>query len=148
MGSMERTGESTIRPTAFAWNAGAWFGSQGGCSLWMLILGLLLLPKDAVAGTGCLAGFLVVNAWGLLLWRARRRVRAYAAIQAFLLVCTVAMIGVVGLVRARGMSEPREPGAFVSTDLPWSVLLVCPALLVAFHFRERAALRVPPEKRR
>ena len=29
-------------PAAFAWNVGGWFGTQIGCTLWLLILGFVL----------------------------------------------------------------------------------------------------------
>ena len=71
-------------PSTFSWNAGGWFGSQVGCTLWLLILGLVLLPKDPLAAGSCIGGFVVLNAWGFFLWRRQATLRAYSGIQRFL----------------------------------------------------------------
>ena len=77
------------RLSAFAWNAGGWFGTQLGCTLWLLILGFVLFSKDPLAAWVCLAGFLVLNAWALYLWRSRKQLSAYAGLQRFLLAASV-----------------------------------------------------------
>lgn len=127
--------------SSFAWNAGGWFGSQFGCTLWLLILGLVLLRMDAVAAWSCLVGFAILNAWGFYLWGARARLSAYAGVQRFLLLASLLIALVVFVVNARGVSEPPHPGALVSTYLPYWVIAVAPALMVVFLFRERLVKR-------
>ena len=61
--------EQNIAPSSFTWNVGGWFGSQLGCTLWLLILGLVLFRKDSLSAWACVASFLVLNAWGFYLWR-------------------------------------------------------------------------------
>jgi hypothetical protein len=134
------TDEST-RPFAFAWNAGGWFGTQIGCTLWLLILGFVLLSKDSLVAWLCVASFLVLNAWGLYLWRSRERLTAYAGLQRFLLMASVIIAVVVVVVNDRGLSEPPAPGALVSTYLPYWVVLAAPALMLLFFWRERRAKR-------
>ena len=56
----------------FQWNAGSWFGPQLGGTLWLLLLGLVLFPKDALAAAVALACFAGANVVGLSLWRRRQ----------------------------------------------------------------------------
>ena len=128
-------------PSAFAWNVGGWFGAQLGCTLWLPILGLVLLRKDALAAWVCVASFLVLNAWGFYLWRARERLSAYAGLQRFLLAASVIIAVVVVVVNTRGLSEPPNAGALVSTYLPYWVIAAAPALMLFFFFRERSVRR-------
>ncbi|MCI0330982.1 MAG: hypothetical protein L0196_08580 [candidate division Zixibacteria bacterium] len=128
-------------PSAFVWNAGGWFGSQVGSTVWMLILGFVLLSKDALAAWVCFGGFLVLNAWGLYLWRSRERLSVYAGLQRFLAAATVVIALVVVVVNERGASQPPAPGALVSTYLPYWVILAAPALMLLFFLREREANR-------
>jgi len=133
------TTDGSSAPSAFSWNAGGWFGSQLGCTLWLLILGLVLLWKDAFAAWACVGGFVVLNAWGLVLWSRRERLSAYSAMQRFLAAASV-VIGVVAVVvNGRGASEPPAPGALVSTYLPYWVILAAPGLMLLFFLRERSA---------
>lgn len=131
------TDKNQTSPT-FVWNAGGWFGSQFGCTLWMLILGFVLLARDFLAAWVCIAGFVVLNVWGLYLWQARARRRAYAAIQWFLLAASGVIAIVVVTVNVRGLSEPATAGALVSTYLPYWVVAVAPGLMLVFFWRQRA----------
>jgi hypothetical protein len=130
------------RPTtAFSWNAGGWFGSQLGCTLWLLILGFVVLSKDSLAAAVCLAGFVTLNAWGLSLWQRRERLSAYAGLQRFLLAASLIIALVVVVLNGRGVSEPPTPGALVSTYLPYWSIAVAPALMLLFFLRERQVKR-------
>jgi hypothetical protein len=128
-------------PSAFTWNTGGWFGAQFGSTLWLLILGLVLVRTDALAAWLCVAGFLVLNAWGFHLWRARGWLSAYAGLQRFLLAAAVVVTVVVVVVNGRGLSEPSAPGAMVSTYLPYWTIAAAPALMLFFFFRERKTRR-------
>ncbi len=134
-------GQPNPASSSFAWNAGGWFGSQAGCTLWLLILGLLVFQKDAVSGGVCLASFALLNAWGLYLWRRRGRLSAYAGLQRFLFAASVLIAVVVYVLNARGVAEPPAPGAFVSTSLPYWVVAMAPALMLVFFLREHSARR-------
>jgi hypothetical protein len=128
-------------PTAFSWNAGGWFGSQLGCTLWLLILGVVLLSKDSLAAWLCVGGFVLLNAWGLYLWRSREKLTSYAGMQRFLLATSVIIAMVVVVVNGRGVSEPPAPGALVSTYLPYWAIAVAPGLMLLFYWRERQVKR-------
>lgn len=128
----------------FTWNAGGWFGSQVGSTLWLVILGFVLWSRDALTAYGCFGGFFVLNAWGCYLWRKRERLSVYAGLQLFLLLASVAFAVVVVLVNVRGLSE-RAPGALVSTHLPYGIIAAPPLLMLMFFFRERQAKRASRE---
>ena len=132
------TEENNTRP-AFVWNAGGWFGSQLGCTLWLLILGLVLLSKDLLAAWICIAAFMMLNTWGVSLWRRRGQLSAYAAIQRFLLAASLVVAVVVVVINGRGVSEPPAAGALISTSLPYWVIGVAPILMGMFFLRQRAA---------
>jgi len=55
------------------WNAGGWFGGQLGGTVWLLLLGILLLGIDVIAALGVLLCFAGANAIGTWLWSRRRR---------------------------------------------------------------------------
>jgi hypothetical protein len=128
-------------PSAFAWNAGGWFGTQFGSTLWLLILAFVLFRRDAFAGWTCIASFFVLNAWGFYLWRRRERLSAYGGLQRFLTAASVIIAVVVWVVNSRGLSESPTPGAMVSTYLPYWVIAAAPALMVLFFLRERKVRR-------
>jgi hypothetical protein len=127
--------------SAFTWNGGGWFGSQLGCTLWLLILGIVLSWRDVVAASVCASSFVILNAWGLYLWHRREQLSAYAGLQRFLLATSVVIAAVVAVVNLRGVSEPPTPGAMVSTYLPYGVIVVAPALMLFFFLQERSARR-------
>ncbi|OGO71935.1 MAG: hypothetical protein A2Z37_03000 [Chloroflexi bacterium RBG_19FT_COMBO_62_14] len=135
------TTESNKPRSAFTWNVGGWFGSQIGGTLWLLILGLLLLSIDSLTAWVSLGSYGVLNAWGLYLWGARRRISAYAAIQFFLSAASVFIALVVSVANSRGLSQPPAPGVLVSTSLPWGVIAVAPGLMVWFFLMELRASR-------
>lgn len=127
--------------SAFAWNAGGWFGSQFGGTLWLLILGFVLALKDALAGSTCVASFFVLNAWGLYLWQRRGQLTAYGGFQRFLIAASVVIALVVWVVNTRGLSEPSTPDDWRSTYLPYWAIAVAPAVILLFFLRERIAMR-------
>lgn len=129
--------EENSTPSAFTWNVGGWFGAQFGSTLWVLILGFVLFRKDALAAWICVASFLVLNVWGMYLWRNRERLAAYAGLQRFLLAASAIIALVVVVVNNRGLSEPPE--GLVSTYLPYWVVAVDPAVMLLFFLRERKA---------
>jgi hypothetical protein len=134
------TEENNAQP-AFSWNAWGWFGTQLGATLWMLILGVVLLSKDSLAALVNVGGFVVLNAWGLCLWQSRERLSAHAGFQRLLGASSVVIAFVVVVNNSRGSSQPRVPGAWVSTYLPYWVIAVAPALMLLFFLLERQMKR-------
>ncbi|MCP3985209.1 MAG: hypothetical protein GY723_12540 [bacterium] len=120
---------------AFQWNRGGWFGSQLGATLWLILLGGLLLAQSRpVGGLVVLCG-LIPNLIGLALWRRRSSVSPYPAIQILIAVCGLgALVAMLGL-RLFSLSQSSSELSSV-----W-FLLIYPALMLAFHLQEQAARR-------
>ena len=129
--------------SAFTWNAGGWFGSQIGGTLWLLLYGLAAAAADAFTAALAAAGFLLLNAWGLFLWRRRARYRAHAALQAFLAAAALVVAVIVIAAHARGLTQAPADGRLASTHLPYWAMAVAPALMLLFWLRERAARATP-----
>lgn len=133
-------GANTER-SAFSWNAGGWFGTQFGCTLWLLILGVVLISRGSLLGWACIASFVVLNVWGSYLWRHREQLGAYTGLQRFLFPASLIIAVIVVVVNRGGVSEPPAPGALVSTYLPYWVIVFAPALMLLFYVLERNAKR-------
>lgn len=102
------------------WSPGSWFGTQLGCTLWLLLLGAVLLGEDHVTGAAAFVGFVAANAWGLRLWRRRARMPGRVGMQRLLagIALVVAIVVVLANVRA------------VAVDLPYWTIAVVPACMV------------------
>jgi hypothetical protein len=136
-GDYEMANDADTGRSLFAWNVGAWFGTQLGCTLWLLILGIVFFSKDKLATWACIAAFVILNAWGLYLWQSRNRISAYSGLQRFLLVASLIIAPVVLLVNNRDVNALPTSGALVSTYLPYWVILFAPALMLFFFLLER-----------
>ena len=127
-------------PGRFQWSAGGWFGAQIGATLWLLLLGGLMLGQGRSSGGVVLALGLLMNGLGVYLWSARGTREPYPAIQLFLGACSVVALASVLLASA---SNPSTGGSSASTggssapSLP--TLLVYPALMGVFHLQETAS---------
>ena len=120
---------------AFQWNWGGWFGSQVGATLWLVLLGALLLAQGKPAGGLVMVFGVVPNLVGLALWRRRHSVSPYPAIQALLAVCGVCALGALVFLRASGAAQLPE-----NMPSDW-FLLMYPGLMLTFHLQERGARR-------
>ncbi len=125
------------RTTAFEWNAGAWIGSVGGSTLWMLIMGTILVWQGYAEGWPLLAGFALLIGWGVALWLRRETVSAYAAIQLFLVPWTLAVTALVVYTNVNVFGESPAPGQENLTDMPYVMLGLGPALIAGAYFMER-----------
>lgn len=124
---------------AFRWNAGGWFGSQLGSTLWLLILGVLLCARGKVlAGLVAIGCCAAANAFGTVLWTLRDRVAPFPAVEClvgviwlFTLVALVAM----DVLDAMEAVEARMAGG--SWRLYW-LLFMFPGLMLMMYLMERA----------
>jgi hypothetical protein len=128
-------------PTAFSWNFGGWFGSQLGSTLWLLLLGVVLLSQDSLVAWLCIVGFVFLNVWGLYLWRSRAHLTTYAGLQRFFSAASLTTALVVVMVNSRGLSTPPPPGTVISTHLPYWVIAVFPGVMMFFFLLERQGRR-------
>jgi hypothetical protein len=113
---------SSLERNSFVWNAGGWFGSQIGGSVWMLFCGLSLLFSDSFSSLVCLGSFAFVNAVGCYLWQRREKLDPYAGLQRLFftlaLVCTTMSV----VLYCRGILSLRES----------ILLIVIPSFLMTF----------------
>lgn len=124
--------QGTSERPALAWNAGAWFGSQFGCTAWLLLLGIVLFARDPTAAGVAIGSFAVTNVAGITLWRRRTTWSFLAAIETLLFVLTIATATTVTVVNLRGVADPPRPSALVSTWLPWWTIAIPPVLMAWF----------------
>ena len=129
------TSERSDPRQPFQWNAGGWFGPQLGGTLWLLLLGLVLLPKDVLAALVVLACFAGANAVGLSLWRRRHRIAAYPALQWMIAACGVASLIAFTFLDSRLGSVEFTPA------IPYWILLVFPGVMVMLCLQRRLAAR-------
>ena len=118
----------------FSWNAGGWGGTVLGCTLWLGILGTVLLGRDPVAGATTLVSCALLLGWSGYLWRSRRRIDAYTGIQRLLLGCSLVYAVVIATVNLRGASESPLEGGVVSTFVPWWLVVFAPLMMLYFRW--------------
>ena len=118
-----------LEQNSFVWNAGGWFGSQIGGTVWMLFGGLSLLFSDLFSGLVCLGGFAVVNVMGCYLWQRREKMDPYVGIQQLLFTLAVVCPSISVVLYCRGILTSRE-----------SILLImiAPALTTFLAFQNWA----------
>ena len=118
-------------PGQFLWNLSGWFGGQIGATLWLILLGCLLLAQGELVGAVAVALGLLSNGVGLLLWRRRQTMSPYWALQV--------LLGVAGLSAAVSLAAISVAGSSFDASSAFWYLLACPALMLALHLQERAA---------
>src|SRR5437867_3891353 len=119
-------------PGHFQWNAGGWFGSQFGGTMWLVVGAAVLAASAPLAALTWAACFVVANAAGWWLWQRRDRLRPYPAMQALVLVC-----GVVALVAMAALDLiGTDDGMLGKPVRRYLALLVFPGLLVLFGWLE------------
>jgi hypothetical protein len=126
-----RAGEGTLQ-----WSAGGFFGSQLGATLWIALLGGLLVPLEPLLGLGILALCLLANALGLGLWRRRATLAPHTAIQLLCLASLGAAAATLFLLDAVGISELAEAELGDGRPL-WTYLLVYPLVMLLLWWLDR-----------
>ena len=130
------TEADTANAPRMQWNLGGWLGTQFGGSLWMLIAGLLALPKEAVSGSIVLVLFAAVNLLGALLWKRRAKRAPHAALQILLVGLGASGAAAIFTLDRAGVWESIQIGGRVSAVASYFVLAaVILGLLLAFHLR-------------
>lgn len=126
-----RTSDRSDPREPFRWNAGGWFGPQLGGTLWLLLLGLAVLPKDALAAAVVLACFASANLVGLSLWRRRHASSAYPALQRMIAACGAASLIAVAFLDSRPESVEFAPA------IPYWLLLIFPGVMLMLWLQRR-----------
>jgi hypothetical protein len=118
------------------WSLGGWLGCQLGGSLWMLIAGLLALPRTALAGAIVLGLFAGVNLLGGMLWRRREKLSPHPALQVLLVVLGASGAAAIYALDRAGTWESIQIGAHVAAGPSYLVLAaVILVLMLAFYLR-------------
>ena len=118
----------------FQWNTGGWFGAQIGSTLWLLLLGMILLNKNVIIGSIILLFFILPNMMGWIIWNERHRIEPYPAIQALLGMIGFSSLFAVIILDLSGYITKLEPGMRDSPKQAYWYLLIFPVLIIAFHF--------------
>jgi hypothetical protein len=126
-------------PQSLSWNAGAWFGSLFGCTLWMLLLAGLAFERDPASALVPSIAFALAAGLGGFLWSRRATLRAHTALQVQLAVTGLLALAAIASVD-RQLDLATLEGAWGGRQA-YAALLVYPVLMVAFWMRERAARR-------
>jgi hypothetical protein len=124
--------------------AGAWFGSQVGCTLWMVPAAAVGFAKSPAAGAIILALLAAANGAGALLWRrvTSGRLGLAAGMQRLVFVAGVAAggtliaadtFGCLDALWSVGSPLRSPPPRWVS----YALLLLFPALMVLLHVAAR-----------
>ena len=118
-----------LQRSPFGWNASGWFGALIGSTLWMLALGVGVLSEDRTTAIVIFATFVAANLWGILLWRRRDRLAAYAGLQWLM----------VGLLVAFAVAIVTANARTTSVAMPlWAIAMPLP-LMGTFWLRQRGA---------
>lgn len=117
------------------WNAGGWFGSQLGGSLWILVASVLSAIRDPSTGLILFAIFAAPNIVGYLLWR-KQNLSCYKAMQIL-----IGLMGICGLLaifvldRGQLWREIQSGGSISAASAYLLVTFVFALLMVVFYFR-------------
>jgi len=118
----------------FQWNTVGWFGAQIGSTLWLLLLGMILLNKTVIIGSIILLFFILPNMMGWIIWNERHRIDPYPAIQALMGVIGFSSLFAVIILDLSSYITKLEPGMRDSPKQAYGYLLIFPVLMIAFHF--------------
>lgn len=137
--------EAPSPSSSATWNAGAWFGTTLGSTLWLLIAAVVLTPHSGAVAVNVLACFVVPNAYAAFLWRRRAERSFFAAARSFVLLVGLCSFVAVYVVDRAGLwqtlSIPPSSAPRVAT-MYWSIAIVVGSLWVMFHAMERARPRM------
>ena len=125
---------------AFQWNAGGWFGAQVGSTIWLLLLGALVMPGRPGVGAAVVACGAIPNALGTALWLRRSELDPHLALQLLIGCMGVCAAAALVLLDVRG-SEPLASHLQPSPQRVYWILAMYPGLMAVFWLRQRAALR-------
>jgi len=131
--------------SGFRWNAGGWFGAQLGCTIWILVSAVVVMPRDPVTGLTTLALFLTANAFGTVLWMRRDRFDAYHAFQLLIPLAGLCSLAATWILDRFGHFETLGVGGQVSAQSMYLVLaFMIPALMLWFHYIEYESRNARP----
>ncbi len=118
------------------WNIGGWLGAQVGGTVWILVAGILSLWVDVNTAMVVIGLFVLANAVGMLIWRRRDKMSAYAGIQILLPIVGAAGLATVYMLDRSNIYEAIQVGGTVSARSTYGIIiLVVAVLMLTFYFQ-------------
>jgi hypothetical protein len=129
-----------LGPGLFQWNSGAWFGTQIGCTAWMLAAAVdSIARRTPWAAALFLTGFAVLTAFGIGLWQRRDRLPPLRA-----LILLVTLCGVGFLTSIAGASFLGRPDLLRALSGQRALLIPLAVVMAQFGYREWSVRRQSP----
>lgn len=117
------------------WNAGGWFGSQLGGTVWILIAAAISLAHDFSTSMILLMLFLLPNLVGLFLWY-RKKLSCYQSMQIVLGLCGLAGLLAIFVLDRNDLWLEIQKGGAISKETGYVLLAVTVTVVMAiFHLR-------------
>ena len=118
------------------WNIGGWLGAQVGGTAWILVAGILSLWIDVNTAMIVIGLFVIANVVGMLIWRRRDKMSAYAGIQILLPIVGAAGLATVYMLERSNIYAAIQVGGTVSARSTYGIIiLVVAALMLMFYFQ-------------
>ncbi len=118
------------------WNIGGWLGAQVGGTVWILVAGILSLWIDVNTAMIVIGLFVIANVVGMLIWRRRDKMSAYAGIQILLPIVGAAGLATVYMLERSNIYEAIQVGGTVSARSTYGIIiLVVAVLMLTFYFQ-------------
>jgi hypothetical protein len=118
------------------WNLGGWLGAQLGSTVWILVAGILSLWADITTAVVVIGLFVLANVIGMVIWRRRDRLSAYAGIQILLPIVGAVGLAATYVLERSNIFESIQVGGTVSARSTYGIIiLVVGALMLMFYFQ-------------
>jgi hypothetical protein len=118
------------------WNLGGWLGAQLGSTVWILVAGILSLWADITTAVVAIGLFVLANVIGMVIWRRRDRLSAYAGIQILLPIVGAVGLAATYVLERSNIFESIQVGGTVSARSTYGIIiLVVGALMLMFYFQ-------------
>ncbi len=119
------------------WKPGLIFGVQIVTTLWMLLLGVLLLGEDKITGLVLVGGCGLLNLVALGLWLTRSDRDAFGSMKQFLWITTPVYAAVCLTIYWRSSSGEWKSGPSISEGFPYWIVAVPPVMVLVLKGKER-----------
>lgn len=118
------------------WNIGGWLGAQVGGTVWILVAGILSLWIDVNTAMIVIGLFVIANVVGMLIWRRRDKMSAYAGIQTLIPIVGAAGLATVYMLERSNIYEAIQVGGTVSARSTYGIIILVVAVLtLTFYFQ-------------
>jgi hypothetical protein len=127
------------KPTgSFQWNTAGWFGTQFGCTLWVLILGWLASFYNISISLLVVCFFIVPNIIGFTIWYRRDHFFPYPAIQYLIISISVFAFLTLITLDSSGLATQIDEQFGNSYPYFYLVLLLFPVLMMQLHYQNKS----------